>query len=169
MNYKSNKFHNYKKKPILGVWLLFAIVIIIISFLSLFVFRWFWLIVLPISFLVAIAFQAMSEHFWTSEKYCPRCNARISIYSEYCRNCGLKLIVKCPSCEKYLHPQLEICDRCGYKFPSKEKESELIEYEVLKKSSKLIEKANFCSKCGVKLKEEEGILDICPFCGGQIE
>ena len=93
---------------------------------------------------MVVAFQAMSEHFWTPRKVCPRCKAPVSIYSEYCRNCGLNLIKKCPNCGNFLKADIMKCTSCGHQFSILEKEEKLIEYQIIHKGTPLPERANFC-------------------------
>ena len=160
--------HNVKRKTLLSILVLVFILVLIISIIGMIYFTWFWILILPLSFLVVGLYQAMSEHFWTSKKTCPNCNAPISIYSEFCRNCGLRLINKCPSCGNYYKSDIEICKKCNYKFPAQEKISKNIDFKVIKKGDKLPEKANFCPNCGVSLRNEEYQIN-CPFCEKKID
>ena len=68
-----------------------------------------------------------------SKKFCPRCNVPISIYTEYCRNCGLKLINKCPNCNIYMDGNINYCDNCGYEFPEFDGDKLPFEYKVYEK------------------------------------
>jgi len=102
-----------------------------------------------------------------SKKFCPRCNVPISIYTEYCRNCGLKLINKCPNCNIYMDGNINYCDNCGYKFPEYEGDKFPFEYKVYEKGEQLSEKPNFCPTCGASLKDAEN-LRFCEFCGSKI-
>lgn len=160
---------NLKRKTAISIWILIIIIILIFSLIGAFFFVWFWIIFIPLSFLVIVAFQAMSEHFWTPKKVCPRCNAAVSIYSEFCRNCGLKLIKKCPICGRFVKGNLDFCNYCGHQFPVIEIEKKPIEYQIIQKGMTLPEKANFCPNCGTNLMNEKIILEICPLCGGKID
>ena len=102
-----------------------------------------------------------------SRKSCPRCNYPISIYTEYCRNCGLKLINKCPNCNIYTDGKLNYCDNCGYEFPKYDGEKLPFEYKVYEEGQELPEKPNFCPTCGISLKDAEN-LRFCEFCGSKI-
>ncbi|MFX1411288.1 MAG: zinc-ribbon domain-containing protein [Promethearchaeota archaeon] len=160
---------NMRRKNLIIIWALILITITILSFvLSLVLESNIWWILLPISFLLIATFQAVSHFFWTAEKYCPRCNVSTSIYSEFCRNCGLKLLHKCPSCGKYLSTGMQFCDNCGYEFKYVEEEKEPFKYEVLEKGAPAPQKANFCSTCGAKINAEEDI-KYCEMCGAKIE
>ena len=74
------------------------------------------MIILPIVLFVLIGFL-IYRYSGGSKKYCPRCKVPISVYTEYCRNCGLKLINKCPNCNIYSDGNLNYCDNCGFEFP----------------------------------------------------
>ncbi|TFG30029.1 MAG: hypothetical protein EU532_01750 [Promethearchaeota archaeon] len=160
---------NLKRKTAMSIWSLIIIVLFIFSLIGSLFFIWFWIIFLPLSFLIVIAFQAFSEQFWTPKKYCPRCRAPVSIYSEYCRNCGLQLIKKCPSCGNFLIGDIMTCNKCGHQFLIIEEEKKPIEYKIIKKGTPLPEKANFCPHCGSNLLGEKEILELCPFCGEKID
>jgi predicted RNA-binding Zn-ribbon protein involved in translation (DUF1610 family) len=102
-----------------------------------------------------------------SKKHCPRCNIPISIYTEYCRNCGLKLINKCPNCNIYTNGRFTNCDNCGYEFPKYEGDKLPFEYKVYEIGEQAPEKPNFCPTCGASLKNVEN-LRFCEFCGSKI-
>ncbi|MFX0072354.1 MAG: zinc ribbon domain-containing protein [Candidatus Hermodarchaeota archaeon] len=161
--------HNLKRKTAISIWILIILCILIFSIIGSLYITWFWIIFLPLSFLLVVAFQAMSEHFWTPKKVCPRCNFPISVYSEYCRNCGLQLIKKCPDCGNYIKTDKLLCDKCGHKFIVSEEFNKPIEYQTIQKGVPLPVIANFCPNCGHKLKDEDKTSEICPLCGGKIE
>ena len=102
-----------------------------------------------------------------SKKSCPRCNYPISIYTEYCRNCGLKLINKCPNCNIYTDGKLNYCDNCGFEFPKYEGEKFPFEYKVYEEGDQVPEKPNFCPTCATSLKDVAN-LRFCEFCGSKI-
>jgi predicted RNA-binding Zn-ribbon protein involved in translation (DUF1610 family) len=158
-----------KRKTAISLWILLTILLMIISLIGALFFVWFWIIFIPLSFLMVVGFQAMSEHFWTPKKVCSRCNAPVSIYSEYCRNCGLKLIKKCPTCSTFVKSDITICNNCGHEFSVLEVEKQPVDYKIIQKGTLLPEKPNFCPNCGTNLMDEETILDICPLCGGKID
>ena len=161
--------HNLKRKTAISVWSLIIIVLLLFSLIGSLFFIWFWIIFLPLSFLMVVAFQAMSEHFWTPRKVCPRCKAPVSIYSEYCRNCGLNLIKKCPNCGNFLKADIMKCTTCGHQFPILEKEEKAIKYQIIQKGTPLPERANFCPHCGSSLMNEVANLEFCPLCGEKID
>lgn len=111
----------------------------------------------------------MSKHFWTAKKHCPRCNAPVSIYSEFCRNCGIQLIKKCPSCGKFLKSNIVVCNNCEYEFPALEIEKKPVQYLIIQKGTPLPKKPNFCPNCGSSLIDEDTGLEICPFCQEKID
>ncbi|MBD3339348.1 MAG: hypothetical protein GF353_09575 [Candidatus Lokiarchaeota archaeon] len=165
---------NYKKKTLIIVWILIFIVVTIFSVIGSILFANFWFLFLPLSLILIVAFQAMSEQFWTPKKYCPRCQAPVTIYSEYCRNCGLKLINKCPNCGHYQDAKLKECSNCGYKYRltemarQKEDIDYQVDYQVIKKGQNLPEKANFCPHCGSTLKNQDYSRG-CPHCGKKVD
>jgi len=72
--------------------------------------------ILVITFIGLIVYRYSGE----SKKHCPRCNIPISVYTEFCRNCGLKLINKCPNCNIFMDGNINYCDSCGFEFPKYE-------------------------------------------------
>ena len=124
------------------------------------------LIIIPLIVFIIIGL-IIYRYSGESKKFCPRCNVPISIYTEYCRNCGLKLINKCPDCNIYMDGNINYCDNCGYEFPEYEGDKFPFEYKVYEKGEKLSEKPNFCPTCGASLKDAEN-LRFCEFCGSKI-
>ena len=166
---KKTTHRDIKRKTLISIWIVIYIIVIIIAFVGSLLFNWFWIIILPISLIIVAAFQAMSEHFWKPKKYCTRCNAPLSIYSKFCRNCGLKLFNKCSQCGKYLKHELIKCDKCGFEIQQTEEKVEPIKYQVIEKGSKLPERSSFCTNCGSSLIRYEKINEICPVCGIKID
>lgn len=109
----------------------------------------------------------MSHYFWLEKKICPRCNAPITKYGDFCRNCGLKLWSRCISCGKYIRSDTKFCDNCNMELEHTVEEKEIFDYEILKEGSPLPKKYNFCSNCGAKLKGT-GMIEICEECGEKI-
>ncbi len=124
------------------------------------------LIIIPLIIFIIIGLLVY-RYSGESKKFCPRCNVPISIYTEYCRNCGLKLINKCPDCNIYMDGNINYCDNCGYEFPEYEGDKFPFEYKVYEKGEQLSEKPNFCPTCGASLKDAEN-LRFCEFCGSKI-
>jgi predicted RNA-binding Zn-ribbon protein involved in translation (DUF1610 family) len=90
------------------------------------------LIIIPLIAFVIIGL-IIYRYSGESKKFCPRCNVPISIYTEYCRNCGVKLINKCPDCNIYMDGNSNYCDNCGYEFPTYEGDKLPFEYKVYEK------------------------------------
>ena len=109
----------------------------------------------------------MSHYFWLEEKTCPRCNAPVSKYGEFCRNCGKKLWFKCLSCGRYMPADTKFCDNCNIELEHTVQEKETFEYKILEKGSPLPNKPNFCANCGAKLQNIE-TLKFCEECGEKI-
>ena len=122
--------------------------------------------IIPLIIIVIIAL-ILIRFSWKPQKHCPRCNIPISDYSEYCRNCGLKLITMCPNCNQYLQAGTTFCDNCGYKFEYFEESKEKQEFEIVQKGSPAPEKSNFCPTCGANLKDAEN-LRFCEYCGSRL-
>ncbi|MFX0033715.1 MAG: zinc ribbon domain-containing protein [Candidatus Hodarchaeota archaeon] len=161
-------YRNYNRKSLsiialllLGVFI-FSLLISLLFFDVLLVLS----IIIPIIIIIIIALVII-RFSWEPQKHCPRCNIPISIYSEYCRNCGLKLITMCPNCNQYLRVGITFCDNCGHKFEYFEESKEPIEYKVIKKGSPAPEKPNFCPTCGGNLKDAEN-LRFCEYCGSKL-
>jgi predicted amidophosphoribosyltransferase len=127
-----------------------------------------WWILLPISFFFIFIYQIMSKYFWLEKKVCPRCNTPVGRYSEYCRNCGLKLWFRCISCGKYLRTGTKFCDNCNIELKHSIEEREAIENNILKKEFPSPKKPNHCSNCGAKFKYP-AIMKFCEKCGTRIE
>ncbi len=117
--------------------------------------------ILVIAFIGLIVYRYSGE----SKKTCPRCNIPISVYTEFCRNCGLKLINKCPNCNIYMDGNINYCDSCGFEFPKYEGDKLPIEYKVYEQGEHLPEKPNFCQTCGASLKNADR---FCESCGSKI-
>ncbi len=124
------------------------------------------LIIIPIIifFIIGLIIYRYSGE---SKKFCPRCKVPISVYTEYCRNCGLKLINKCPDCNIYMDGNINYCDNCGYEFPTYEGDKLPFEYKVYEKGERVPEKPNFCNTCGASLNDADN-LRFCEFCGSKI-
>jgi len=105
---------------------------------------------------------------WNPQHYCSRCNYPVSVYAEFCKNCGLKLITRCPKCDNYIREGLSRCTSCGYILEHIEYQGEIKEYELIEKGSKLPSTPNFCPTCGASLKNAENIR-FCEFCGSRIK
>ena len=119
--------------------------------------------ILVITFIGLVVYRYSGE----SKKHCPRCNIPISVYTEFCRNCGLKLINKCPNCNIYMDGNINYCDSCGFEFPKYEGDKLPFEYKVYEQGEHVPEKPNFCQTCGASLKNAEN-LRFCEFCGTKI-
>jgi len=155
------------KKRNLSVWLLIFIVITALSFILSLLINPIWWVLLPIVLLLIVGFQMMSHYFWLEEKICPRCNAPITKYSDYCRNCGLKLWFKCISCGKYIQSSTKFCDNCNIELEHTVEERETFDYEILKEGSPLPKMNNYCPNCGSKLSNQENI-KFCEECGEKL-
>lgn len=163
---------NLKKKSIFSILIVIAVFLSIFALIAFYFFEWLWFIFLPVVFFIAIALQAISQYFWEVQKYCPRCNAPVTTYAEFCRNCGLKLINKCPRCGKFSRVEDKQCNNCGYVFeevPGPVKDIEEIPYIYIDEDTPMPKKPNFCPECGIKLKPDQQNLRFCENCGSKIE
>ncbi len=156
-----------KKNSSILIYLLILIPIMVLSLLGMFIFEWTWLIFLPVTFIIVVIFQGLSHQFWDPQKKCPQCNASISLYSDYCRNCGYQLIKKCPKCATFLDSKSTSCDKCGFQFQTSTPGIPLVIPQEIQKDAPTSGKANFCPNCGNKL-DLENSLKFCPYCGGKI-
>lgn len=158
------------------VCVLIIIVLTVIAFLSIFLFDFFWVFMLPFTFFIIVAVQAFSKYFWRAERKCPRCNAEVSLYSERCNNCGFQLITHCPRCNVPMRYDDNTCNNCGYTtkklvIPDNvELDFEYKERDYNKETQELRKNAfAYCPHCGSKLSEEQQNLRFCEICGGKLK
>lgn len=159
---------NYRVKSLSIICILVLICVVIFFLIGTLFFELnFVLIITILSLVILIPAFLIIRYSWESKKYCPRCNIPISIYAEYCRNCGLELIKKCPNCNKFLNPKLNYCRNCGYTFEFFQKVTETPQYVVVEKGDPAPAKPNFCPTCGSSLKNAEN-LRFCEYCGSKL-
>ncbi|MFX1389731.1 MAG: zinc ribbon domain-containing protein [Promethearchaeota archaeon] len=153
-----------KKKSYTVIWILIFIVITILCIILSLLVNPFWWILSPISLFFIFVFQLMSRYFWLEKNNCPRCNAPIGKYSEFCRNCGIKLWFKCISCGTYLRADMKFCDKCNIELKHTIEEKEAFQYKRIEEGETLPEIPNFCPNCGKEVKSESSI-QFCEECG----
>jgi len=163
----SVRSYNQRSKLIISILTLFLIGFFIFFGLIIPQFEILFLIILPILILIIIG-AILIKFSWNPQNYCSRCNYPVSIYAEFCRNCGLKLISKCPNCNSYIREGISRCNTCGYIIDDREEPHELIEYEVIKKGDALPRMPNFCPTCGANLKNVKN-LRFCEYCGSKLQ
>jgi predicted amidophosphoribosyltransferase len=164
VNYNSSKTN---KKSLLYIWCLILIVVTALcSILSLLI-NPIWWILFPISLCIVTIYQLISRYFWLEKNICPRCNAPISKYGEFCRNCGLKLWFKCLSCGKYLRVNTKFCDNCNIELEHSIEEKEDFEYEIIEKDSSLPKSPKICPNCGTEIRNP-AITRFCEECGEKL-
>lgn len=166
---------NFEKKTI--IYLVVALICIFIPTLILTfsfsgsVFLIFIVIILIFMVVISIIFK---KYFLQPQKRCPRCNAIISEYNEYCKNCGLLLLSKCPKCGNLMKFEDVTCRSCGY---SRKKMiiPENVDLKIMtSEQAKDLEKKdskgniNFCPSCGTKLKPSQQNLRFCEYCGSKL-
>lgn len=102
-------------------------------------------------------------------KVCPRCNYPVSDYADYCKNCGMELLIRCPNCNKLQRAEQFACKKCGSPLkgviPVKQPVKQ--DYIIIQEGTKIPEKPNFCPTCGSSLKNAEN-LRFCEHCGAKI-
>lgn len=160
---------NYNTRTKALIMVLILPVIALLLFLGL-LFPGFELIIpigIPLVILAAIA-VLLIKFSWNPQQYCSRCNYPVSIYAEFCKNCGLKLITRCPNCDSYVREGLSQCSSCGYALKPMIHEKKSEEYSIIEKDSKLPLKPNYCPTCGANLKNAQNIR-FCEFCGSRIK
>ncbi len=162
---------NLENKSIIALILLLFLVSTIIAVISFLFFNVYWILILPISFIVVVLVaQAFNRYFWNTNNKCPRCNTSVSIYSEFCPNCGFKLLLACPECQNVLRYDDQICRSCGYRFKKifipDDAEIKLAIDEKIEKN--IDEKLHFCPHCGLNLDHEQQNLRFCETCGGKL-
>ncbi|MHA2180179.1 MAG: zinc ribbon domain-containing protein [Promethearchaeota archaeon] len=156
-----------RKKGLLRIWIIVFIFITWLTFTLALIVNPFWWILLPSSIFLFIIIQLMSRYFWLEEKICPRCNTPVGKYSDFCRNCGLKLFFRCISCGKYMKAGAQFCDNCNTELGHTEEEKEIFKYTEIEKGSPLPEIPNFCESCGAEVKHT-GIIKFCEECGAKL-
>ena len=122
---------------------------------------------IPIVILIALA-VIFIKFSWNPQNYCSQCNYPVSIYAEFCKNCGLKLISKCPNCDNYVREGSSRCTHCGYALEPTIHPERSEGYKVIEKGSVLASKPNFCPTCGANLKNAQNFR-FCEFCGSRIK
>ncbi len=163
MTFKQVKRKSFSVLSGLVTFLVVGFIVVALFFIGINIFL---LVVTPVIIFVIIGI-VVYRYSGESKKYCPRCNYPTSVYTEYCRNCGLKLISKCPNCNIYTHKNNKYCDICGYEFPAIKEDKIIAEYEVFQKGAPTQKKPNFCPTCGASMKEAKN-LRFCEFCGSKI-
>lgn len=74
-----------------------------------------WILIVFIAFTVLMGLQLFLKFFFKQTKRCPQCDSSVSIYSEYCSNCGFQLLKKCHNCGNIMRYNEEICRKCRTK------------------------------------------------------
>jgi predicted amidophosphoribosyltransferase len=157
-----------KKKSYLVIWFLILVLITSLCIVLSLIINPIWWILLPISLFFIIIFQLISRYFWLERNNCPRCNAPIGKYSEFCRKCGLKLWFKCLSCGKYLRVNTKFCDNCNIELEHSVEQREVFKHEPLKKGFPSPKISRFCSNCGNEIKNIEDSI-FCEECGERLQ
>ncbi len=119
------------------------------------------LIILPLLWLI------INRISGPSQKRCQRCNYPVSDYAEYCKNCGLDLLIRCPNCDKLQRTENFACKNCRTPLTAPPREKDTQDYIVIQEGAPLPGKANFCPTCGSNLKNTEN-LRFCEFCGSKL-
>jgi predicted amidophosphoribosyltransferase len=153
-----------RKRSYTIIWLLIFIVITSLSFILSLLINPIWWVLIPISLFFIFIFQMMSRYFWLEKNNCPNCNSPIGKYSEYCKNCGIKLWFKCLSCGTYLRVDAKFCDKCNAELKHTIEEKKAFESKTVKKESSLPEIPNFCPNCGSEVKSRASV-KFCEECG----
>jgi len=122
---------------------------------------------IPIAVLIVIG-VIFIKFSWNPQHYCSRCNYPVSIYAEFCRNCGLKLITRCPNCDNYIKEGISHCNKCGYALESLEQLGGTEAYEKFENGSQIPSRPNYCPTCGANLRNVKNIR-FCEYCGSRIK
>jgi predicted amidophosphoribosyltransferase len=163
----STRNYNQRSKLLILILVLPAIAILVFVGLSFTGFELMIPLGIPLLILIAIG-VILIKFSWNPQNYCARCKYPVSVYAEYCRNCGLKLISRCPNCDSYIKEGISRCNKCGYSITINEQQYESVDYQRIEKGSKLPLKPNFCPTCGASLKNAEN-LRYCEYCGSKIK
>jgi len=82
--------HHASPKKLKNILIIISIIFVGISIFGVYFFPWFWILVVPLSFLLYAAFQATSDHLVEYKKICPRCKTKNDITSDVCYKCGFE-------------------------------------------------------------------------------
>ena len=145
------------RESVIGSCTPFIIIIIVMIMLTVTIFGvwqfWMWF---PV-FGVLIAVIATTIEYFTkgSIKICPKCGKRLEGTSQFCNNCGMKIISKCPSCGATVGGEAKFCERCGQNLG-----------DVIIPSTPIkIEKGKFCPECSNEVNPNA---KFCLHCGARL-
>lgn len=119
------------------------------------------IIILPILWLI------INRISGPSQKKCQRCNFPVSDYADFCKNCGLELLIRCPNCDRLQRTENFACKHCRTPLNLPPEEKDKRDYVIIQEGATLPEYANFCPACGSNLKETEN-LRFCEYCGSKL-
>lgn len=101
------------KKKLISIWILLSVGFVSVAIIGVLLFDWFLILWMPLSFLLAIGFQAMSHHFMEEQLVCPQCQHLNNLDAITCARCGFAFWRKCPNCGIEVPYNSSACDNCG--------------------------------------------------------
>ena len=101
------------RNKLIILWILIAVLIVAIGLIGASSFDWFLMAWTPISFLLAIGFQALSHHFMEEKYICPECGGLNELEAIKCEHCGFEFVQQCPKCGYFNPFDYEKCEKCG--------------------------------------------------------
>lgn len=156
------------EKKLKLIWIMGTITIIVIFFILGFFYEWIWLLWLPISFGILAAYQALSEHFFSTEQNCPNCGTSLDIQSHYCFHCGFQLVKECPNCHYLNKYDQDICQSCANELHPLQQKN-ILDVTGKENNGLISNKVNYCSNCGIRLNIESLDKNKCLNCKAKIQ
>jgi hypothetical protein len=150
------------KIGIIGAWTIFLITVVVFAALifgNIFLPNDYWIPMIAIGTLFVLAIIPTILEYGSGEiRFCPKCGKGFGKKSEFCQECGTRVLMACPSCGTKVKGNPKFCHKCGTDL------SEAKIDQIFRPPTKLKIKnqANFCPHCGGPSNPEA---KFCGYCG----